>query len=91
MKPEAPGLVVDDDRLLGDPRHLLPERARELVGGAARRERHDEGDRLVGIFGGGAAGEAQGERADDQSAAGKREHGLLLLMQLLWTAQSHPI
>ena len=44
-------LVVDDHRLLGDARDLLAERARELVGGAAGRERHDERELLVGILG----------------------------------------
>ena len=60
------GLVVDDHRLLGDARDLLPERARELVGGAAGRERHDERELLVGILGvreRAEAGEHDGKKA----------------------------
>src|SRR6185369_12115808 len=42
---------VDDDGLLREARQFLAERPRELIGGAARGERHDEGYRLVGIIG----------------------------------------
>ncbi len=49
--PARAGLVVDDDRLLGVGGDRRAERARQLVGGAAGSERHDEGDRMVGILG----------------------------------------
>ena len=49
MHAAGAGLVVDHHRLLGLLGDRLAERARELVGGAAGGERHDEGDRLVGI------------------------------------------
>ena len=46
--PLRAGLVVDDDRLLRLLGERLADGARELVGGAAGRERHDERDRLRG-------------------------------------------
>src|SRR5207248_2652169 len=45
------GPVVDDDRLLRQLRELLPKRTRELIGRAARRERHDQRGLLVGKIG----------------------------------------
>ncbi len=41
--------VVDDDGLPEARRHLLAQHARQRVGGAARRERHDELDRPIRI------------------------------------------
>src|SRR4030095_14017291 len=43
--------VVDDDRLLGQRAELLTQRARQLVGGAAGREGHDQRDLLVRVLG----------------------------------------
>ena len=45
----AAGLVVDDDLLSHVLRHLLRHDAREEVGAAAGRERHEQLDGLVGI------------------------------------------
>jgi hypothetical protein len=64
------GLVLDDDRLPEPRRELLPERARDDVDPAARRERHDEAQRLrrVGLRRGWQRGGKQrrdGEEADD--------------------------
>ena len=42
-------LVLDHDRLADQLLHLLPDEAREEVGPAAGRIRHDQMDRLVGI------------------------------------------
>ena len=77
MKPEAPGLLSTTTGLLGDARDLLAERARELVGGAAGRERHDEGERLVGVLRGGGQGERGDERAEREAC--ERDHGRILL------------
>jgi hypothetical protein len=43
-----PGLAFDDHRLAEARLQLVGQRARQHVGGAAGRERHDQRDRLVG-------------------------------------------
>ena len=65
------GPRLDDDLLAPVLEHLLRDDARQDVGRSARRERHDDLDRPVGIFVGGlrerrpgskAGGEQHGER-----------------------------
>ena len=43
------GTAFDDDRLAQQRRHLLRQHTRDRVGRSARRKRHDQLDRLVGI------------------------------------------
>jgi hypothetical protein len=45
----AKGLVLDDDLLAPDLSQSLSKRPRENIGHAARRRRHDQRNRLVGI------------------------------------------
>ena len=73
MKPGRAGLVVDDGRLLRDLRDLRAERTRELVGGAAGRERHDERELLVGVVGASRRGKGrETDSAGDADEARKR-------------------
>ena len=69
MKPDAPGLLSTITACFVILRDLLAERARELVGGAAGRERHDERELLVGILG--AAPHPRGEREQREENGGE--------------------
>jgi hypothetical protein len=60
-----PGFVIHHDRLLPDVAQLLADRARKHIGGAARRERHDDADRLAG----------EGRRSLRRGGSRKREQG----------------
>jgi hypothetical protein len=70
-------LVLDDHRLLGLLGDVLPEHARELVGGAAGGERHDEGDGLLRIRGlrEQRAGES-GQHEAEEGGPSRRVHQL---------------
>jgi hypothetical protein len=53
IEPDGEGsarLVLDHDRLPDDRRKLSDDQARERIGSAARRLRHDQPDRLVGVL-----------------------------------------
>ena len=52
MRERAARAVVDDDRLAELRTELGGEDARDRVGRAAGRLRHDEADRMIGIVGG---------------------------------------
>ena len=71
MRERAAGPVVDHDLLAELLAELRAENARDRVGRAARRLRHDQPDRLVGIFGRRAGRERAGEQQQEQS---KRPH-----------------
>jgi hypothetical protein len=58
----AAGPVVDDDLLAELLAEFGAKDARDRVGCAARRLRHDQPDRLVGIFGGGREREHSGQQ-----------------------------
>ncbi len=79
------GAIVDDDGLLEQHAHLLPDRARHDIHPAARGIRHDEpdGPGRVGLGAGGAGG-AGGQRQRGGQTAGKvgsAQHACLLIVQ----------
>ena len=61
------GAVLDHDRLAEHLLHVLAGDARDEVGVAARRERHDQPDRLVGI-----GGERHARQHGDERRCGDR-------------------
>ncbi|MNS82909.1 hypothetical protein D3C72_1166690 [compost metagenome] len=71
--------VLDDDRLAQALAHVVGERAGDDVGGAARGEWQDEGDRAVGV--GRLRGRGLGE-------ACQHEHAGLLEHSVSWSARS---
>jgi hypothetical protein len=65
------GLVVDNEALAELLLQLRRQRTGQRVGGAAWRERHDDGDRLVGpCVRGGGKGDAEGDRGEQALHAG---------------------
>ena len=76
-----PHHVLDDELLAERARHVLAENASNDVGGPARGERHDDGDRPRWISlrrCRARAGYCQGERADRGSNGLSYHHGLFL-------------
>jgi hypothetical protein len=68
--------VLDHQRLAERARHMLADKAGYDIGRSARRERHDHGDRLIWILGGGrCAVQRESEQAAGDQAARER-HGL---------------
>ena len=88
------GLVDDDDRLAERLLELGGSDARDLVGRAARRPRHDQVDRpgrLPVLRRGGAGGcRERGEESDVPADAGRNHAGLLLVVFAIGAACGVP-
>jgi hypothetical protein len=72
--PRCAGDIGDDDRLAEMLLQLGGERAKDVVGVAARRPRHDHLDRPLGELGRGGAGEGRGGEAEDGGCKERLSH-----------------